>query len=108
MELIVGLRDKSVVETSGGKVVGSLVKSVLVEDLARLFSDCLLQVVIVHSDTRHMTLVSRNNARLLASRGLGRHVVCGGSVEVIIAPFEELIFGENLTNLVVAHGELSL
>ena len=70
MELIVGLRDKSVVETSGGKVVCSLVKSVLVEDLARLFSDCLLQVVIVHSDARHMTLVSRNNARLLANRGL--------------------------------------
>lgn len=77
--------------------------------------------MVVDSDARHVALVAGNDIRLLADRGLqarissnlvnlylSGHVVGGGSVEIVVAPFEELVLSENLTYFVVAHGELVL
>jgi hypothetical protein len=46
--------------------------------------------------------------RLNIKTYLGAHIVSGGTVKVIVAPLEELIFSKDLADFVVAHVELGL
>lgn len=108
VELLISLGHDFVVKTGRCEVVHGLVKSLLVKDLAGLLSNGFLEEVVVNSNAGNVTLVAGNNSRLLSGRNLGRHVVGGGSVEVILGPLEELVLGVELADLVVAHGKLGL
>jgi len=108
VELLIGLGHDFVVETGGSEVVRWRVKSCLVEHLAGLLSNGLLEEVVVNGDTGYVALVAGDNSGLLSGRDLGTHVVGGGSVEIVLGPLEELVLGVELANLVVAHVELGL
>jgi len=120
VQLVVGLWDQISVETRGSKAVRGQIQR-LVENLTRLLSLGLAKVVVVHSNTGHVTLIARNDIGLLADGSLherissnlviyylGRHVVGGGPVEIVVAPLEELVLREDLTDFVVAHCKLVL
>lgn len=60
----------SCVEAGGGEFVFSIVNDLLLEDFAGLLSLGLTQVVVVHANARHVTLVSREDGWLSIDGGL--------------------------------------
>ena len=65
VELLVSLGHQGIVETGGCEGVLSMVKGGLIENLAGLLGNGLLQVVVVYGDAGHVALVAWDHARLL-------------------------------------------
>ena len=73
MELLVSLRDQSLVESCRAELVFGTVKGFGVENLARLLSGGALQVVVVGCDAWDISHISRDHTSLARYWGLKDH-----------------------------------
>lgn len=103
---LVVLGDHRGIETSRGESIGGLVNDVCLEDVARLLSDALAEVLVVDADAWHVPSVAWNDGGLARHGALGRHVMSGGTVEVLVRPLAETFFTKLGRSPVVFEGEL--
>jgi len=70
VQLRVNLRDQSLVETCGAKWIFGSVKGCRVENLTRLLSSCVLEVVVVGFDVGDISRIPRDHTSLAWHWGL--------------------------------------
>lgn len=102
----VSLRDEGVVKSSGGEHVLGGVDNMLCEHTSGLFGDGGTEMS-VRFDIGSVTSVAWNGHGLPGNRGLGRHIVSAGSVEVVVGPVEEVLLSISLVSFVIADAEFS-
>jgi hypothetical protein len=102
----VSLRDEGVVKSSGGEHVLGGVDHMLFEHTSGLFGDGGTEMS-VRFNIGSVTSVAGNGHGFLGNRGLGRHIVSAGSVEVVVGPVEEVLLSISLASFVIADAEFS-
>jgi len=61
----------------------------------------------VRTNLRSVTGISGNSHGLTGNRGLGRHVVGRGSVEVVVGPVEEFLLTKTCLSTAISDSEFS-
>jgi len=103
---VIGLGNEGVVESSGRKSVLGCVNDLLVEHRSGLFGNGMSEMA-VGTNVGSVASVPRDGHGFVRDRFLIRHVVSGGSVEVVVSPVEEFLLSVLVVSTVVADSELS-